>query len=189
MFIAKWAKIEAPEFPNSSLFSQHIKDIYAFCKGKNIEYSINDEYLKFMDMDDGTILLLRLAQKSDLLDMVEPELARERKASTVIEYTNEVKMAIAHALQLCDKKKGIQNVEISGDKNYLIFAYKANGTLIKEKVPVQNLDSFKKIKINLDIMCGIMQGGVSMIETFNLYPDSICITNAPGIVTISRYEG
>jgi len=189
MFISKWAKIEAQEFPNCSLFSQHINDICNFCKGKNIEYSINDEYLKFTDIDDETILVLRFAQKSDLLDMVEPEMAKTRKADTVIEYTNEVKQAIAHAITLCDKKHGIQSVEILGDKNHLVFSYKADGTLVKEKVPVQNLGNFKKIKINLDIMCGVMQGSVSTIETFNLYPDSICMAKAPGITTISRYDG
>jgi hypothetical protein len=189
MFVSKWAKIEAPEFLNSSLFSQHVIDIFNFCKGKNIEYSINDEYFKFTDMDDGTILILRLAQKSDMLDMVELELNKERKADVVIEYTNEVKLAIVHALTLCDKKKGVQNVEIFGASNYLTLAYKANGTAIKEKVPVQNLGSFKKVKINLDIMLGVVQGGVSTIETFNLYPESICIAKAPGIMTISRYDG
>jgi hypothetical protein len=189
MFISQWAKIEAQEFPNCSLFSQYINDIYNFCKGKNIEYSINEEYLKFKDLDDETILLLRLAQKSDLLTMVEPEMNKERKADTVIEYTNGVKQALVHAQTLCDKKQGTQSVEILGDKNHLIFSYKANGTTIKEKVPVQNLGDFKKIKIKLDTMCGVQQNGVSTIETFNLYPDSICIAKASGITTISRYDG
>jgi len=189
MFISKWAKIEAPEFPNAPLFAQYINDVCNFCKGKNIEYSINEEFLKFADMDDGTILLLRLAQKADLLDMVEPEMNKDRIADVVVEYTGDVKIAITHALTLCDKKKGIQQVEISGDKNHLIFTYKANGANVKEKVPIQNLGTFKKIKINLDIMCGVMVGGSSALETFSLYPDSICIAKAPGITTISRYDG